>query len=366
MPKTIKVLVVDDSALVREILSKMLSGEKDIEVTGTAADPLFAIKKIRENKPDVITLDLEMPRMDGLTFLKKLMNVYPLPVVVVSSLTQEGNSATIRALELGATDFVSKPKAGIGGGLAGMASEILEKVRAAANVNMERLRSQARQEVVRETSLFKKETGSATDEKDEVVARSTDRIVAIGASTGGTVAVKQILRKLPANMPGMIIVLHMPPGFTSSYAQSLNATCRLKAKEAQNGDLLSTGCAYIAPGGRHLLLRKNTMGFSLKTDDSPPVNRHKPSVDKTLFSVAEKASPNCMGIILTGMGEDGARGLKEMHDRGSFTVVQDEKSSVVYGMPQKAISLGGVDRVLSLDEIPKAIMRFIQSERLVK
>ena len=308
-----------------------------------------------------------MPRMDGITFLRKLMNVYPLPVVVVSSLTQEGNSAAIKALELGALDFVSKPKTGIGGGLAGMKAEILDKIRAASLVNMDRLRSQSRRAVIRESSKYRKEAATGTEIKEEAVnVRNMDRIVAIGASTGGTVAVKQVLQKLPANIPGIIIVLHMPPGFTASYAQSLNANCRLQVKEAEDGDVLSMGRAFIAPGGKHLILRKGTMGFYLKVDESPPVNRHRPSVDKTFFTVADKASPNCMGVILTGMGEDGAAGLKAMNDKGSFTVAQDEKSSVVFGMPQKAIALGGVDKVLSLNDIPGAIMRFIQSENFAK
>ncbi len=365
--KKIKVLVVDDSALVREVISTILSSERDIEVVGTAADPLFAIKKIKENKPDVITLDLEMPRMDGLTFLRKLMNVYPLPVVVVSSLTQEGNSTTIKALELGALDFVSKPKAGIGGGLKEMKAEILEKIRAASTVNMDSLRSQCRRQCLQDSPLYRKETVYGAGEREEaVIVRNMDRIVAIGASTGGTVAVKQILQQLPANIPGIIIVLHMPPGFTNSYAKSLNSSCRLKVKEAEDGDILAKGMAFIAPGGKHLLLRKGTMGFSLKIDESPPVNRHRPSVDKTFFTVADKASPNCMGIILTGMGEDGAAGIKAMNDKGSFTVAQDEKSCVVFGMPQKAIALGGVDRVLPLKDISGAIMRFVQSENLIK
>ncbi len=358
--KTIRVLIVDDSALVREVLQRLFSQTKGFEVVGTAADPLQAVKKIKEYKPDVLTLDLEMPRMDGLTFLERLMSVYPLPVVVVSSLTRQGSTAAVRALELGAVDVVAKPTAGLSNGLKNLFPEIVAKIKNAAAVNMEMLRRQVKHDKLQRRSVTETIVASGNIKDTIPLVRKADRVVAIGASTGGTVAVKQILLDLPANMPGILIVLHMPAGFTASYARSLDVVCRIQVKEATDGEPLSTGCAYVAPGGKHLLLEKNVKGFYLKLDSGSPVNRHKPSVDKTFFSVAGSASPGSMGIILTGMGYDGARGLKEMHDRGFLTLAQDEKSSIVFGMPQKAIALNAVDKVLPLHEIAAEIIRFVR------
>ena len=357
MVKPTRVLVIDDSALVREILCRLLSREKGIEVIGTAVDPLHAIKKIKEQRPDVLTLDMEMPRMDGLTFLERLMSVYPMPVVVISSLTQKGSATAIRALELGAVDVVAKPVAGLNSGLEDLFPEIVAKIKNAAAVNMDTLRSQARREKLQRRPGA--EQISAENKGKRPMVSSTDKIIAIGASTGGTVAVKQILKDLPANLPGILVVLHMPAGFTASYAQSLNGACHMRVKEAADGEMLSGGCTYIAPGGRHMLLEKNAGGYRLRLDSSPPVNRHRPSVDKTFLAVAGSASPNSLGVILTGMGDDGARGLKEMHDRGSLTIAQDEQSSVVFGMPKKAIALGAVDKVLPLGEIANAILSFV-------
>ena len=357
MVKPIRVLVIDDSALVREILCRLLSRDTDIEIIGTAVDPLHAIKKIKEQRPDVLTLDMEMPRMDGLTFLERLMSVYPMPVVVISSLTQLGSATAIRALELGAVDVVAKPVAGLNSGLEELFPEIVVKIKNAAAVNMDTLRSQARRERLQRRPGA--EQLHVENKGKRPMVSSTDKIIAIGASTGGTVAVKQILKDLPANLPGILIVLHMPAGFTASYAQSLNGTCRMKVKEASDGELLAGGCTYIAPGGRHMLLEKNTGGYRLRLDNGPPVNRHRPSVDKTFLSVAGSASPNSLGVILTGMGDDGARGMKEMHDRGSLTIAQDEQSSVVFGMPKKAIALGAVDKVLPLNEIANNILSFV-------
>ncbi len=358
--KTIKVLIIDDSALVRQILSKVFAQDQAFEVVGTAIDPLFAIKKIKEHKPDVITLDLEMPRMDGLTFLEKLMSIYPMPVVVISSLAQEGSAATLKALELGAVDYIPKPAAGLGQGLAGISEEIISKVKNAASVNMDEMRRQVkRTRAKRPADAPQAEPVEPSVEKKPLV-RSTDRIIAIGASTGGTVAVKNILQKLPANLPGILVVLHMPASFTTSFASSLNSSCRMNVKEAEDGESVMAGYAYIAPGGRHMLLKRKTEGYYIKIDNSEPVNRHKPSVDKTFQSVAESASPSGLGVILTGMGDDGARGLKEMHSKGSLTLAQDEKTSIVFGMPKKAIELGGVDQVLSLDKISEAIVTYVK------
>ena len=353
--RTIRVLVIDDSALVRELLTRILEQEPGIEVIGTAMDPIYAIKMIKSQKPDVITLDLEMPRMDGLTFLRKLMSVYPLPVVVVSSLAKKGSKATLEALELGALDFVTKPAAGLSKGLEEMGMEIVQKVNNAADVNVNKLRQQARKGRMSEKSPSSREDKPA----QQVVVRRTDRVVAIGASTGGTVAVKEILQQLSANTPGVIVVLHMPAGFTTSYAQSLNSSCRMKVKEAEDGDRISFGQAFIAPGGKHLLLEKKSSGYIIRLDNGPPVNRHRPSVDKTFFSVAEESSPDSMGLILTGMGGDGARGLKAMHDQGSPTLAQDEETSIVYGMPRQAVELGAVDRILPLGEMAAAIQDFV-------
>lgn len=350
----IKVLIIDDSALVRELLTRIFEKERDFQVLGTAIDPLYAIKKIKQEKPDVITLDLQMPRMDGLTFLEKLMSVYPLPVVVISSLAKEGSETTIRALELGAVDFVSKPELSISQGLEKMAQEIKEKVRTAASVNMNKLQREARK------TRMDRQDGKQRLKEGEPIVRNLNKIIAIGASTGGTVAVRKILQHLPANLPGIIIVLHMPSGFTNSYAENLNNYCHLNVKEAQDGDEIKKGNAYIAPGGHHLLLKKNRQGYSLKLDQSPPHNHHRPSVDITFFSIVEEAPGNSLGIILTGMGNDGARGLKNLYDSGAETIVQDEDTSIIFGMPRSAIALGGVQKVLPLGEISEAIIDFVK------
>jgi two-component system chemotaxis response regulator CheB len=349
--KKIKVLIIDDSALVRELLTKMLSKDEEIAVVGSTVDPIFAIKKMKEFKPDVITLDLEMPRMDGLTFLRKLMAVIPTPVIIISSRAEKGSDAVLKALELGAVDVVLKPAAALQSALVDLEEEILLKVKSAAKVNMCELRKQARKRV---TSV-----NHSQPKMLQVLQgiSSTDKIIAIGASTGGTVAIRAILEQLPANLPGILIVLHMPPGFTKSYAEGLNAKCRLNVKEAVHGELFRTGFAYIAPGGRHMLLEKNKQkGYYIAIDDSVPVNRHRPSVDVLFSSVAKSARHNSIGIILTGMGNDGAKGLKEMYDQGAYTIAQDEKTSIVYGMPKQAISNGAVAKVLALQEIPQAII----------
>jgi two-component system chemotaxis response regulator CheB len=353
--KKIKVLIIDDSALVRELLTRMLSKCSEIDVVGSTVDPIFAIKKMKELKPDVITLDLEMPRMDGLTFLRKLMAVIPTPVIIISSRAERGSDAALKALELGAVDVVLKPSTALQTALVSLEEEIIEKVKNAAKVNMVELRKQARKRV---TSV------SHSEQKTLQVLRgisSTDKVITIGASTGGTVAIRTILEQLPANLPGILIVLHMPPGFTKSYAEGLNATCRMNVKEAVHGELYRTGFAYIAPGGKHMVLEKNEQkGYYITLDESPPVNRHRPSVDVIFSSVAKCAKHNSIGIILTGMGNDGSQGLKKMHDQGAYTIAQDEKTSIVHGMPKQAISIGAVEKVLPLLEIPKAIIKAIQ------
>ncbi|MGF7186311.1 two-component system chemotaxis response regulator CheB [Desulfitispora alkaliphila] len=358
--KAIKVLIVDDSALVREVLGRILSQDHEIEVVGTAIDPLFAIKQIKEQRPDVITLDLEMPRMDGLTFLEKLMSTYPIPVVVISSLAQKGSSNTIKALELGAVDFVSKPKSGIGSGLDNMSTEIVDKVKGAANVNMNSLRTMVKKSRVENFTRSAKSSEQRSQDT-KPLTKLDNRVIAIGASTGGTVAVKNIITNLPSNIPGVVVVLHMPATFTASYAEGLNSTTKLLVKEAEDGDRVKNGCVYIAPGGKHLLLRKNNSGYFLSINDDSPVNRHKPSVDKTFHSVAQVAGSNSVGVILTGMGDDGAKGLKMMRNSGAYTIAQDEKSSIIFGMPKKAIALNAAAEVHSLDNISSSIVKYMAS-----
>ncbi|NMB36199.1 MAG: chemotaxis response regulator protein-glutamate methylesterase [Firmicutes bacterium] len=363
MARPIKVLIIDDSALVRQFLSKILSLDKELEVVGTAVDPLYAVKKIKQLRPDVLTLDLEMPRMDGLTFLRKLMAVYPLPVVVISSLARRGSVAVIKALELGAVDFVTKPSLSIRAGLQEMCDAIIAKVKNAASVDLALLQRQIGPHRIGTGRDNTGRSGYPAPEKKQVnmrpaVENHNDKLVVIGGSTGGTVAVRRILGDLPANMPGILVILHMPAGFTASYAQSLNNFCPLKVKEAVSGEPLQAGNVYIAPGGKHLLLRKGLDGFYLRLDTGAPVNRHKPSVDRTFFSVARYAAPHSLGVLLTGMGEDGAKGLKELQKRGSPTIAQDEQSCIVFGMPKKAIALGAADKVLPLGNIAEAIVDF--------
>lgn len=365
--ETIKVLIIDDSALVREVLTKILSQDKAIQVVGTAGDPLQAIKKIKELKPHVLTLDLEMPKMDGLTFLEKLMPVYPMPVLIISSFAHTGGRTTLKALELGAVDFITKPAIGVGSGLENISDEILLKIKGVISANMTEISKLTRRHRIGRKILVEDNYHGGNQRYQYhnkfSIGNGTEQVIAIGASTGGTVAVKNILHKLPVNMPSIVVVLHMPAGFTTQYAESLNNYCALKVKEAVDGDLLLNGYVYLAPGGKHLLVEKGSSGYFLKIDDSAPVNRHKPSVDVTFLSVAKNVASNSLGVILTGMGNDGAQGLKAMHDQGAITIAQDKKTSIVYGMPKQAVALEAVDMILPLNHISEFLVHVINKKK---
>lgn len=341
----IRVLVVDDSAVVREIFAQQLARDPEIEVVGTAPDPFVARDLIVQRKPDVVTLDIEMPRMDGLTFLRKLMHYHPMPVVVVSSLTQAGGSLALEALAAGAVEVMCKPGSAFTVG--DMAAVLGEKVKAAAHANVRRVRASA----------------PAEDADPRPLSRTTDQVLALGASTGGTVALEQVLRALPANAPGTIITQHMPEQFTSAFADRLDGLAPIEVREARDGDSVVPGVALIAPGNRHLLLRRSGARYVAQVRDGPRVNRHRPSVDVMFGSVARAAGRNAVGVILTGMGGDGAEGLLEMRRAGASTIAQDEASCVVFGMPKVAIERGAVERVLPLDRIALAIRQAVERPR---
>lgn len=335
----IRVLIIDDSALVRSLLSEIVNREPDMETIGTAPDPLVAREMIRALDPDVLTLDIEMPKMDGLDFLERLMRLRPTPVVMVSTLTERGAEVTLRALELGAVDFVSKPKLGIAAGLSALGDDICEKIRVAARARMHR---HVRAAAVPAASK------AAPARYSRV---STEKLIVIGASTGGTEAIREVLQQLPADSPAVLITQHMPPGFTRSFAARLDGLCRITVSEAVDGERVLPGHAYIAPGDRHMRLARSGANYLVVLDDAPPVNRHRPSVDVLFRSVAALAGPNALGVMLTGMGSDGARAMLEMKHAGSHNIAQDEATCIVFGMPREAIACGAVDEVLPLQKI---------------
>ena len=345
MTKT-RVLIVDDSALVRRILSEALSRDPELEVVGTAQDPYVAKDRINELKPDVLTLDVEMPRMHGLTFLRILMEKRPIPVVMVSSLTEAGADVTLQALELGAFDFVTKPKLDLNDGLGVLMPEIVEKVKAAA-------RSRPRRRVAAESSELVKVAAPAR------LGRTTQQIVAVGASTGGTEAVREFLSRMPADAPGTVIVQHMPQHFTRAFAQRLDAQCAPAVSEAIDGERVISGKVLIAPGAHHMRLIRDGAEYRVRIDQSEPVNRHRPSVDVLFDSVAVAAGRNAVGVLLTGMGDDGARGMLRLREAGAHTIAQDRDSCVVFGMPREAIALGAAVEVLPLTKIGDAALRRI-------
>lgn len=356
----IKLLIVDDSALVRKLLSEILSKDHDIEIVGTAVDPYAARDKIKQLNPDVITLDVEMPRMDGLTFLENLMRLRPMPVVMVSSLTQKGADVTLRALELGAIDFVAKPVVDVAGSLEKYADELIAKVKMAASARVSVRTGSA---PVRHAPMHIDERRSADAVLPAVsgrrVLRTTERIIAIGASTGGTEAIREVLAMLPPDAPAIVISQHIPAAFSKPFAERVNRSSAMSVCEAQDGQYILPGHVYIAPGDRHLLVERDGARYRCKLNDGPHVNRHRPSVDVMFRSVAQNVGPNATGVILTGMGDDGARGMKEMLEAGARTIAQDEASSVVWGMPGAAAKLGAAEYVLPLQRIPDQILHLV-------
>ena len=356
--KKIKVLIVDDSALIRQMMQEMLSKDPLIEVVGVAQDPYVARDKIKQLNPDVLTLDVEMPRMDGLTFLRNLMRLRPLPVVMVSSLTEKGAEVTLQALELGAIDFVTKPKVDVASGLQEYQEDIISKVKMAA-ASADRVVSYQAKAALDVAPKY-----SADAVLDKAPARhykTTDKIIAIGASTGGTEAIKDVLTQLPPDMPGIVITQHIPEAFSRPFANRLNNICALNVSEAEDGQQVLPGHAYVAPGSAHLMVVRDGAKYRCKLNDGPPVNRHRPSVDVLFRSLAQNAGPNALGVILTGMGDDGARGMLEMHEAGASTVAQDENTSVVWGMPGEAVKLGGVDYVMPLGDVSGRLLSWARS-----
>lgn len=345
----IKVLVVDDSALVRKVLTEELEKQKDIKVVGTAIDPYVARDKIVKLKPDVLTLDLEMPRMDGLSFLSKLMKHYPLPVVVVSSLTPKNSENALMALRLGAVDVICKP--GSAYSTQNISRQIIKAVRAASVANFDRNTGKQDYQPVNKNN--------PRPESARLI-QTTDKMIAIGASTGGTKAIEEVLTRFPANIPGTVIVQHMPPVFTKSFAERLHTICNVNVKEAEDGDLIESGSVLLAPGNYHMLVEKKGAKYYVRIKKGPPVHHHRPSVDVLFNSVAEAAGVNATGALLTGMGTDGAKGLLAMKLKGSHTIAQDEATSVVYGMPKEAKKLGGVSEILPITQIAGAIIRNVE------
>ncbi|GLS16002.1 MULTISPECIES: protein-glutamate methylesterase/protein-glutamine glutaminase [Hydrogenophaga] len=348
----IRVVVVDDSALVRSLLSEIINRQSDMQCVGAASDPLVAREMIRELNPDVITLDVEMPRMDGLEFLSRLMRLRPMPVVMVSTLTEQGADITLRALEMGAVDYVAKPRIGIASGLNELATDIVDKIRIAASAHVKRLAAPHGTPA----AAGHVEAGVPEVPRGPLPRLSTEKVICIGASTGGTEAIREVLTPMPADSPAIVITQHMPPGFTTSFAARLNSLCRIRVAEARDGERILPGHAYIAPGGRHLRIDRSGSNYVAVLDDTEPVNRHRPSVEMLFRSAARVLGPNALGVMLTGMGADGAQAMREMKDAGSYNYVQDEASCVVFGMPRMAIQFGAAHEVLPLKQIAPALL----------
>ncbi|MGD9601902.1 MAG: chemotaxis response regulator protein-glutamate methylesterase [Gammaproteobacteria bacterium] len=349
-PRKARVLIVDDSALVRRILSDLISRDPELEVVGTATDPYMAREQIKRLNPDVLTLDVEMPKMDGVTFLANLMRLRPMPVVMISSLTEAGADVTLSALELGAVDFVTKPKLDISQGLHEYAREIVARVRAASKA---RVRAREEKQIVANTTKMLNPLRQF---------RTTDRLIAIGASTGGTEAIRVVLEQMPANAPAVVITQHIPAAFSEPFAKRLDQSCAMTVCHATDGQQILQGHAYVAPGDRHLRVVRSGARLVCRLDDGEPVNRHKPSVDVMFHSIAEQVGFNAVGVLLTGMGADGARGLKALQAAGAPTIAQDEATSVVWGMPGEAVKLGAVDHVLPLERVAHRCLEAAQQE----
>ena len=352
MTHKIRVIVVDDSALVRGLLAEIIDRQPDMECIGAASDPLVAREMIRNLNPDVITLDIEMPRMDGIDFLQRLMRLRPMPVVMVSTLTERGADVTLKALELGAVDFVAKPKIGVSDGLRQLGADITEKIRTAALARVHRLAAPAAA------------AAGGAPAKPAAMASlgrlSTEKLIFIGASTGGTEATREVLMNLPADSPAVMITQHMPPGFTKSYAARLNGLCRIRVAEAQDGERVLPGHAYIAPGGFHLSVERSGANYIARVQDGEPVNRHKPSVEVLFESAARVVGRNALGVMLTGMGADGAKAMRTMRYAGSWNLVQDEATCVVFGMPREAINHGAASEVLPLQQIAPRLVEWLR------
>lgn len=351
----IKVLVIDDSALIRSLLTEIINSQPDMIVIGTAPDPLVARDMIKQLNPDVLTLDVEMPKMDGLDFLEKLMRLRPMPVVMVSTLTERGSEITMRALELGAIDFVTKPKMSISEGMREYTEVIADKIRVAAQARIASLPRQSG-------------NGATTPALLRNPLISSEKLLIIGASTGGTEAIKSFLLQMPSDCPGILITQHMPAGFTKSFANRLDSICQISVQEAEGGERILPGHAYIAPGDKHLLLARSGANYVTQLSDAPAVNRHKPSVDVLFDSAATYAGKNALGVILTGMGKDGAAGMAQMKSAGAHNFAQNEESCVVYGMPKEAVAHGGVDEVAHLNDLPKLVLNHltVNSDRALR
>ena len=352
MAKKIKVLIVDDSAVVRQTLTEILSSDPQIEVISTAGDPFIAAERIRHEVPDVITLDVEMPRMDGITFLHKIMSQHPIPVVMCSSLTEQGSETALKALEYGAVEIIQKPRLGTKSFLEESRLRICDAVRAASQARVRRVSAQPH-------SVTPKLTADVIMEKpkNRAMIQTTEKVVVVGASTGGTEALRVFLESLPADSPGIVIVQHMPEGFTRAFSQRLDGLCRITVKEAEDNDTVVRGRALIAAGNRHLLLKRSGARYYVEIKDGPLVSRHRPSVDVLFRSAARYAGKNAVGVIMTGMGDDGARGMLELKQAGAVNIAQDEASCIVFGMPNEAIKLGGVDYVRPLEVICREVLR---------
>jgi len=352
--KKIRVLIVDDSAIVRQTLAEILSSDPHIEIMGTASDPFAAAKKINEEVPDVITLDVEMPKMDGLTFLQKIMSQHPIPVVICSTLTTDGSATALKALEYGAIEIITKPKLGTKQFLEESKIRICDIVKAAA-VSKQKRHLLTASSIEVEPKL----TADAVIAKvtSKAMIQTTEKVIVVGASTGGTEALKAFLEQFPIDCPGIVIVQHMPENFTKAFAKRLDGICKISVKEAQDGDSVLRGQALIAPGNKHMLLKRSGARYFVEIKDGPLVSRHRPSVDVLFRSAARYAGQNAIGVIMTGMGDDGARGMFEMKETGAYNIAQDENSCVVFGMPNEAIKLGGVDKVLPLMNIPAYVLR---------